>query len=385
VTVDFNYTTGSGLLNSISGQGAIIDYTHDEHQLLKKVSIVTGGTGDEMLEWEYEYVPANATPPAPQHDAPFNLSKVTSPTGQITTYGYDIQPFTVCPLINNQPCPSALMDRHSNVVVKTRTVDGVVWDYDYSPGDASNPNPNDITTVTASAGGKTLCTSYEHIGEAATLGVIDANTQLVLNRNLHRRGLLVEKKIYAGECSASGSDLMQTETLEYNKKAYITNLDDYRPYPATRDTRVWVPLLTKKTINRRNDKERVTEYSYFGGDYDKDAYQDNTDHWKGLFFLTNPVKSTKEIVDEQVDKATQLLTSSTFNKAGGLSPSPVLTYKVSEAGWEVIDSGVKFSNFKYFNSANGNLDATLDHGVITLYEYWTNGDIKKLVTMKKCR
>ncbi len=378
-STSFNYS--STLLQSITGtangQSVKIDYGHDASQLLRTVSIDTGIAGDQSLTWNYDYTSA-APVGSSQPKGVYSLGQVTSPTGQVTHYGYDTVSFA------NYECAAAgcnpfAKDHNSVVVVSTRTVDDVVWSYDYTPGEEGE---NDITTASATSNGKSLCTKYEHIGEAATKGVLDPAENIVRNKNLYRRGLLVKKSIYDGLCSSGV--VVQTEDYLFDKKAYISSTRDFRPYPATQDTYVWEPLQTQKTITRYNgsgvNETYETDYAYsvpYGKSFDPSSVF-TASEWPGSkpsVWLGNPVVSTTESSNIGGTRITSFGDATISTTSGGVRP--ILRYKVLKSASQVTDGGVNFTNKDYFDG-NGRVIAKIEYGVPTVFERNSAGDLTKV-------
>lgn len=228
----FSFSYQGTKLHSITGLGVTLTYNHSGNQLM---SVDIGGEG----HWDYQYYAAG--------DGIFSLKEVVSPLGRKTEYTYVLTQFTPYSSLNDGYPPKAIQDGIITVGVGTKNVSGPgipteTTTYEYIPG----AETNDITNVSVSAsGGVGYSIQYEHIGYGATP---PANGDI--NLNMWKRGLLVRKVI-------SG----QTETYEYDKKAFIAPANTWQSYPNQVQTYTWLPLLTKKTI-QRSGATYETAYSY---------------------------------------------------------------------------------------------------------------------------
>lgn len=330
-------------LDTISGMGVTLRYNHQGRYL---GSVNIGGE----LTWSYEYYPGGG-------DGAFSLKKVISPSGKYTEYTYTVTQFE--PLIGGTLPPPAIQDGLFNVGVGTRVVSGFgipteSATYSYTPGGTSN----DITDVTVQSD-VTYSTQYEHIGYGATPPNING-----INDNMWKRGLLVR-------ATTQGSGGTQNETYEYGSKAFSAFANTWQSYPNQVQNHTWMPLLTRKTV-QRNGASYTTDYSYKAGT--TYAPTETTVPATVSFSLTNPVYSQVESGPQGIRQrnmfwgSNAIILQDTGGRLGG--------YKVSSGGYDLVDeNGVHFEHGQEYD-AKGNVSQKIETGRATTYTYTGDGDVE---------
>jgi uncharacterized delta-60 repeat protein len=193
---------------------------------------------------------------------------------------------------------------------------------------------------------------------------------LGINNNMWKRGLLVRK-------TTQGVGGTQTETYQYNKKAFSAYANTWQSYPNQVQNHTWLPLLTQTTV-QRNGASYTTNPSYRAGStYEPGEISAPS---SASLSLTNPVYSQVESGSAGTRNLNMIWGGSSviLKDAGGI----LAGYKISGNGYDLIDeNNVTYVHRKYYDS-KGNLESTIETGRGTTYTYTSDGDVETVTNHK---
>ena len=317
--IDFVTSTinGATRLTAISGPGVSITYTHQPltavfDTLLTRAHLPVGNP------WEYTY-------------SNLELQSVKSPHGGMVTYSYNFS--------NVNACGTTLTYR--TVVQKVssgRNVPSGTWNFSYSQG------TNGEYTQISDPCGRIIKFSHYGYGSSLSTG------------NIWKLGLPKSKEVVGEE----------TITYDWTKSPPISADDYVAPY-CGRDSDVYAPLMTIKTI-LRDGKTYTTTYGNYDSFGNPQSVRETGDRNRNTS-IAYWYNTSKNIVRQKPSSETI---------SGGFPGTFTTTYSYDGNGnlTQMNKFGI-ITNYSYYS--NGNTYSSTDaNGNTTSYQ-WTNGKISKII------